>query len=39
MPENEKGKKAPKKSEPKWEPDRSQIMTIEESLEKEKKKK
>ena len=39
MSEKGKEKKAFKKSEPKWEPDSSQIMTIAESLAKERKKK
>jgi len=39
MTENDKGKKEPKKSEPEWKPDKTQILTIEESLAKKGKEK
>jgi len=39
MSENDKGKKGLKKSEPEWKPDKSQILSIEESLAKKEKEK
>lgn len=39
MSENDKEKKDLKKSEPDWKPDKSQILTIEESLAKKEKEK
>lgn len=39
MPEKEKTKKTSKKSEIEWTPDESQILTIEESLQKTEKEK